>query len=430
MPETRAHAEMPGELSSSGFAELSEVLRGDFPLLDQVGPDGQQLVYLDTAATSLRPRAVLEAVHRFDETCGAAVHRGTHWLAERATAVYEQARTAVAEFLGAEANQFVTTSGTTAALNLAALLFERAELIPAGSKIVATEAEHHSNLLPWQALAQRLGAQFDWIEVTQDGQLDLNQLDKIDQRTKLVAFTHASNVTGALSDVEQLVSQASRYGAWTVLDAAQSAAHQPFNFAALGVDLAACSAHKMLGPTGVGCLLGRSELLQVLPPAVLGGGMVEVVTKTGASYQPPPQRFEAGTAPVAQLVGWAAALDYLGQWGTARLAEREQLLTNYLLDAVTQLPGVQILGPAAGLVSRLGVVSVVVDSVHPHDVGQYLSARGIAVRVGHHCAIPLHHALGAVASTRASIGPYTTVAELDRFVEALGQVRAYFGVDQ
>ncbi|MDR1151814.1 MAG: aminotransferase class V-fold PLP-dependent enzyme, partial [Bifidobacteriaceae bacterium] len=286
---------------------------------------------------------------------------------------------------------------------------------------------HHANLVPWQRLAGRTGADLAWIPVREDGRLDLDALDTlVTARTRVVAFTHASNVTGAVTDVPRVVAAARAVGALTVLDAAQSAPHLPVNPRALGVDLVAFSAHKMLGPNAIGALAGRAEVLDALPPVATGGSMVEIVTMTEATFQPPPTRFEAGTQPVAEAVGWAAALDYLSHLGMDRVAERETELTRRLLAGVAGVDGVRVLGPDSA-VARTGAVAVEIAGVHPHDAGQYLDDQGIAVRVGHHCAQPVHRALGVTASTRASIGVYTTETEVDAFVEALGGVRAYFG---
>jgi cysteine desulfurase/selenocysteine lyase len=424
----------PGPFSAE---ELTRI-RADFPLLATRVRDGQELVYLDSAATAQRPRQVMAAMDQFSTNFNAAVHRGAHALAEEATERYEQARARISAFVGVKAHELIFTSGTTGAINLLALALGNATLgrggaaarrfaLRPGDKIVVTQAEHHSNLVPWQELAARTGAQLEWIGVDAHGRLLVEQSAKIiDQRTQVVAFTHASNVTGAITDVATLVAQAHDVGALTVLDAAQTAPHLPVDFAALGVDFAAMSAHKMLGPNAVGALYGREELLEALPPAWMGGSMVEIVTMAEATYALPPTRFEAGTGPVTPAIGWAAAVDYLSALGMDRVHAHEQALTGQLLDGLADLPGVRVLGPT-DTYDRLGAVAVDVAGVHPHDAGQFLDAQGIAVRVGHHCAQPVHRALGTHSSVRASLALYNTAQEVDRFLEALGQVRAYFG---
>jgi cysteine desulfurase/selenocysteine lyase len=296
-----------------------------------------------------------------------------------------------------------------------------------GDEVVVTELEHHANLVPWQQACRRTGATLRWLGLTDDGRLDETGLaDVIGPRTKVVAFAHASNVLGTVLPVDRLVARAREVGALTVLDACQSVPHFPVDLAALDVDLAVFSAHKMLGPTGIGALAGRREVLQALPPVLTGGSMVERVTMESATFRPPPQRFEAGTPPVSQAIAWRAAVDVLNGLGMARVAAHEHALTERLLAGVARVPGVRVLGPTTAT-DRVGAVSVVVDGVHPHDVGQVLDAQGIAVRVGHHCAQPVHRRYGATASTRASVYLYTTAGEVDAFCEALAGVRPYFG---
>jgi cysteine desulfurase/selenocysteine lyase len=293
---------------------------------------------------------------------------------------------------------------------------------------LVTKAEHHANLVPWQRLAARTGAELVWVPVRPDGRLDLDASETlVTERTRVVAFTHASNVTGAVTDVARLVAPARAVGALIVLDAAQSAPHLPVDFRSLGVDVAAVSAHKMLGPNAIGALLARPEVLDALPPVTTGGSMVEIVTMTEATFAPPPARFEAGTGPITEAVGWAAALDYLSHLGMDRVAERETELTARLLAGVASVPGVRVLGPSDAA-DRVGAVALEIAGVHPHDAGQYLDDLGFAVRVGHHCAQPVHRALGVTASVRASLGIYTAEAEVDGFVAALGGVREFFGV--
>lgn len=418
--------------------ELAAV-RADFPLLERTVRGGQPLVYLDSAATSQKPQVVLDTEVDFYEQRNAAVHRGAHQLAEEATEAFEQARAAVAAFVGADEGEIVWQPGATAAINVVAYAFSNATLgrggeaaarfrLAPGDEIVVTEAEHHANLVPWQELCARTGATLRWIPVADDGRLDLTDLDAIvTERTKVLAFGHVSNVTGAVAPVATLVAAARRVGALTVLDACQSVPNLPVNFHELGVDFAAFSGHKMLGPTGVGALYGRRELLEAMPPTVTGGSMVEVVTMESTTYAPPPQRFEAGTQMVAQAVGMGCAAQYLGELGMAGVARHETELAAEMLK-IADIPGVRVIGPL-DTADRLAVVSFVVDGVHAHDVGQVLDDKGIAVRVGHHCAQPLHRRFGVAATARASASVYTTVEEVVAFREALAGVRAFFGAE-
>jgi cysteine desulfurase/selenocysteine lyase len=414
-------------------------IRADFPLLERTVRGGRPLVYLDSAATSQKPNVVLEAEVDFYEQRNAAVHRGAHQLAEEATETFEQARAAVAAFVGADVGEIVWTSGATAAINLVAYALSNAtdgrggeaaarfRLTP-GDEILVTEAEHHANLVPWQELCARTGAVLRWIGVGDDGRLDLSDLDElVTDRTRVVAFGHVSNVTGAIAPVEQFVAAARRVGALTVLDACQSVPHLPVDLHALDVDLAAFSAHKMVGPTGVGALYGRRELLEAMPPVTTGGSMVEVVTMETTTYAPPPQRFEAGTQMVAQAVGMGVAAQWLDELGMDKVATHEREIAAELLR-ITEIPGVRVVGPL-DVADRVAVVSFVVDGVHAHDVSQVLDDRGIAVRVGHHCAQPLHRRFGVAATARASASVYTSVEDVVAFREALAGVRAFFGVD-
>ncbi|WP_108719746.1 SufS family cysteine desulfurase [Miniimonas sp. S16] len=418
-------------------AELARV-RADFPLLTRQ-VNGHDLVYLDWGATSQKPECVIDAEQDFYLTANAAVHRGAHTLAAEATELFEDARRVVADFVGADDDEIVWTSNATAAINLVAYAMsnatagrggvaaQRFALAP-GDEIVVSELEHHANLVPWQELAARTGAVIRPLPATDEGRLDLDALGTVvGERTRLVAVTHASNVTGAVTDVAAVVDRAHAVGALVVLDACQSVPHLGVDLHALDVDFAAFSGHKMLGPTGIGVLYGRRALLEALPPVTTGGSMVEVVTMTEATYLPPPQRFEAGTQMVAQTVGLRAAAQFLSDLGMDAVAAHEQELTAHLLAGIAQVPHVRLLGPTQA-VDRLGVVAFEVDGVHPHDVGQVLDAAGVAVRVGHHCAQPIHRRLGVASSTRASVGVATTTAELDVFLDALAGVRAYFGL--
>lgn len=414
-------------------------LRADFPILgEQV--NGRPLIYLDSAATSQKPRQVLDAERDFLTHANAAVHRGAHTLAAEATDLFEDARAAVAGFVGARPEQLVWTSGATMGLNLVAYAIDNASrgrggaasarvALQPGDEIVTTAIEHHANLIPWQELAARTGAVLKHIPARADGTLDLDAAASlIGPRTRLVAFTHVSNVLGIVNPVAALVALAREVGALTVLDACQSAPHLPLDLPALGVDLAVFSGHKMLGPYGVGGLYGRAEILEALPPFLTGGSMITTVTLDGAEYLPPPQRFEAGTQPVGPAVGLAAAVRYLDEVGLDRIHAHESALAARLGDGLRAIPGIRLLGDAAG-VERVGLWSFDVDGVHAHDAGQFLDARGIAVRVGHHCAAPLHRQYGITASVRASTALYNTADEIDELLDAVAGIRAYFGAE-
>jgi cysteine desulfurase/selenocysteine lyase len=416
-----------------------ETLRGDFPILGAYIGDSP-LVYLDSAATSQKPQAVIDAEVSFLTSANAAVHRGAHTLAAEATELFEDARATVAGFVGAEPEQLVWTSGATAGINLVAYAIgnatggrggeaaRRFALAP-GDEIVVTESEHHANLIPWQELAVRTGAVLRHIPVHEDGTLDLTAAASvIGERTRIIAFPHVSNVLGIVNPVEHLVALADSVGALTVLDACQSAPHLPLDLPALGVDLALFSGHKMLGPYAIGGLYGRAEVLAALPPFLTGGSMITTVTLDEASYLPPPQRFEAGTQPVSQAIGLAAAVRYLEGVGMDAVHAHEQRLERRLRDGLREVPGLRLLGDPAESVERVALSAFDVDGVHAHDVGQFLDARGIAVRVGHHCAQPLHRRFGLTASVRASAALYTTDAEIDAFLDAVSGVRGYFGV--
>lgn len=428
-------------------AELAAIRR-DFPALRKVGRGGNPIVYLDSGATSQKPSCVIEAESEFYRDFNGAVHRNTHLLGDEATVHFEDAREKLAAFVGGDAEEIVWTKNATEALNLVALAFanasegisadgEEAEAKPSsaesarfclgpGDRIVVTRAEHHSNLVPWQQLAAKTGATLSWLDLTADGRIDLDTLDVIDEGTKVVAFTHASNVTGAISPVAPIVNAARRVGAITVLDTCQSSPHLPIDVGDLGVDFAVFSSHKMLGPTGIGALWGRKELLDAMPPVLTGGSVVADVTMEKTKFLPPPAKFEAGSQPVAQAVAWGSALDYLRDLGMNRVAAHEAAITEYLLARMSQLDGIRILGPS-DTTDRLGVVAFEVDGVHPHDVGQFLDSEDVAVRVGHHCAIPLHRFFGVKASSRATVSLTTTKGEIDAFLSALSRVRRYFG---
>jgi len=402
-------------------------IKADFPILaEQV--NGHPLVYLDSGATSQKPLAVLDAERDFLLHANAAVHRGAHTLAAEATELFEDARATVAGFVGAAAEQLVWTSGATMGLNLVAYSIGNAGLLRPGDEIVTTAIEHHANLIPWQELAVRTGAVLRHIPAHDDGTLDMDAAAAlIGERTRIVAFTHVSNVLGIINPVADIVSLAQGVGAITVMDACQSAPHLALDLPALGVDLAVFSGHKMLGPYGVGGLYGRTPVLESLPPFLTGGSMITTVTLDRAEYLPPPQRFEAGTQPVGPAIGLAAAVRYLDGVGLDRIHAHESMLAERMHAGLIDIPGIRLLGDAAG-VERVGLWSFDVDGVHAHDAGQYLDARGIAVRVGHHCAAPLHTRYGVTASVRASAALYNTTDDVDRFVEAVAGIRPYFGV--
>jgi len=415
-----------------------EKIRADFPILSRTVRDDRPLVYLDSGATAQRPRQVLDAERAFLEQHNAAVHRGAHQLAEEATDAYESARARIAAFVGADPNEVVFTKNATEGINLVAYAFGNASVRTAlgpesarfalepGDEIVVTELEHHANLVPWQELCRRTGAVLRWYSVTDDGRLDLDSLE-LSERTKIVAFAHQSNVLGSVLPVAELVSRARAVGAVTVLDACQSVPHQPVNLTALGVDFAAFSGHKMLGPSGVGVLWGRGELLAALPPFLTGGSMIELVRMEGSTYAPPPQRFEAGVPMTSQAVGLGAAVDYLNGLGMEAVFAHELALTGAALDGLAQVPGVRIIGPR-DLADRGGAVSFVVDGVHAHDVGQVLDDRGVAIRVGHHCAWPLHRRFGVAATVRATFAVYNTPDEVAALVDGVHAARDFFGV--
>jgi cysteine desulfurase/selenocysteine lyase len=402
-------------------------IRADFPILKRVMRGGQQLAYLDSGATSQRPLQVLDAERDFLTTSNGAVHRGAHQLMEEATDAYEQGRADVAAFVGAEPDELVFTKNATEAINLVAYVlgdnrFDRA--VGPGDVIVTTELEHHANLIPWQELARRTGATLKWYSVTDDGRIDLDSL-QLDERVKVVAFSHHSNVTGSVADVQELVGRAKAVGALTMQDACQSVPHQPVDFGALDVDFGAFSGHKMLGPNGIGVLYGRRELLNAMPPFITGGSMIETVTMEQTTYAPAPQRFEAGTPMTSQVVALAAAARYLQDIGMAAVEAHENELVAAALEGLAGIDAVRIIGPTS-LENRGSPVSFVVDGVHAHDVGQVLDDEGVAVRVGHHCAWPLHRRFGIAATARASFAVYNTLDEVDRLVAGVRRAVEFF----
>ena len=407
-------------------------IRADFPILNRVMRGGSQLAYLDSGATSQKPLQVLDAERHFLTTSNGAVHRGAHQLMEEATDAYEQGRDDVAGFVGADGDELVFTKNATEALNLVSYVLgddRFARALGPGDVIVVTELEHHANLIPWQELARRTGATLRWYSVVPDGpdagRIDLDSL-RLDESVKVVAFSHQSNVTGAIAPVAELVARAKAVGALTVLDACQSVPHQPVDVHALDVDFAAFSGHKMLGPTGIGVLYGRRELLASMPPFLTGGSMIETVTMEATTYAPAPQRFEAGTPMTSQVIGLAAAARYLSAIGMAQVEAHEHELVVAALEGLSAVDGVRIVGPTT-TTHRGSPVSFVVDGIHAHDVGQVLDDDGVAVRVGHHCAWPLHQTFGVAATARASFAVYNTLDEVDRLVAGVKRAVEFFG---
>lgn len=389
-----------------------DTLRKDFPILERSVRGDRRLVYLDSGATSQKPYAVLNAERDFYELHNAAVHRGNHQLAEEATDAYEQARATVAGFIGAAADEVVFTRNATEALNMVAYAFSNATLdggpdrftLRPGDEILITEMEHHANLVPWQQVAKRTGATLRWFGVTDDGRLDLDP-DLITERTRIVAVTHQSNVLGTINPIARIAQMAHAVGAIVVVDACQSVPHMAVDVGDLGADFVAFSGHKMLGPTGIGCLWGRADLLTEMPPMLTGGSMIEQVFMDHSTFAPPPQRFEAGVPNIAQAVGLDAACRYLDAVGLQAIHDHEVHLTGLAIEGLNDIAGIRIIGPA-DLVDRGAAVSFVADGVHPHDLGQVLDDSGVAVRVGHHCAWPLHRRFSIPATTRASFYLY------------------------
>ena len=403
-------------------------IRKDFPILARTVRDGKPLVYLDSGATSQRPVQVLDAEREFLTTSNAAVHRGAHQLAEEATDAYEDARAVIARFVGAAPDELAFTKNATEALNVVTYVLgddRWGRHVGPGDEIVVTELEHHANLVPWQELARRTGATLRWYAVTDDGRIDLDSLE-LTGAVKVVAFTHQSNVTGAVAPVEELVRRARAVGALVVLDACQSVPHTPVDFHALDVDFAAFSGHKMLGPSGVGVLYGKRDLLAAMPPFITGGSMIETVTMEVSTYAPPPQRFEAGVPMTSQVVGLGAAVRYLEAIGMDAVAAHEHELTALALELLGAIDGVRIVGPTVAE-NRGGAVSFVVDGIHAHDLGQILDDEGVAIRVGHHCAWPLHRRFGVAATARASFAVYNTVDEVHALAAAIRRAQEFFG---
>ncbi len=404
-------------------------IKRDFPIFSEKMRGGKRLVYLDSGATSQKPIQTLDAERNFYSSQNAAVHRGSYYLAEKASEAYEGARDKVANFLSVKPSEIIFTKSATESINLLAVSFERSHgplAIREGDEIVVSELEHHANLLPWQQLAKRTGATLKWFEMNPDGSLDLSRMDQvITSRCKLVALTHQSNVLGSVPDLAPIIRAAHAVGALFVLDSCQSVPHQPIDIKDLDVDFLTFSGHKALGPTGIGVLWGRSELLGAMEPFLYGGSMIESVTMEDATWAPLPKRFEAGVPNMAQAVGLAAALDYLSDVGLANIHSWELQLTEYALKGLQSIDGVRVVGPQ-GIVNRGGVLSFVVDDLHPHDVGQVMDQYGVAVRTGHHCAWPLIRKLGLVGTTRASFYLYNDFSDVDLLLESVLGARDYF----
>ena len=405
-------------------------IREQFPILQRTVRGDKPLVYLDSGATSQRPLPVWKAEEEFVLQTNAPVHRGSYQLAEEADDAYESARRAIAAFVGADRDEIAFTKNATEALNEVAYVLsdERAGdlYVGEGDTVVITELEHHANLVPWQELCARTGATLKWYSMTEDGRIDLDSLE-LDDSVKVVAFTHQSNVTGAVADVDELVRRARAVGAMVVVDACQSVPHMAVDFHALDVDFAAFSGHKMCGPNGVGVLYGKEDLLKKLPPFLTGGSMIEIVKMEETTFAEPPTRFEAGTQMTSQVVGLGAAVKFLEQVGMDNIHAHEKKLTERALRQLKEIPGLRIIGPE-DTENRGGAVSFTVEGVHPHDLGQVLDDHGVAIRVGHHCAWPLHRACGAQSTARASFYLYNTEEEVDKLVEAIKAAREFFGV--
>jgi cysteine desulfurase / selenocysteine lyase len=423
------HTPRPGAGTASALD--TDAIRKDFPILQRVLHDGKPLVYLDSAATSQKPRQVLDAMNAYYEQHNANVHRGVHTLAEEATALYEGARDKVASFINAPSrDEVIFTKNASESLNLVANMLGWADepyRVDADAEIVITEMEHHSNIVPWQLLSQRTGAKLKWFGLTDDGRLDLSNIDEIiTEKTKVVSFVLVSNILGTVNPAEAIVRRAQDVGALVVVDASQAAPHMPLDVQALEADFVAFTGHKMLAPTGIGVLWGRQELLEDLPPFLGGGEMIETVSMSSSTYAPAPHKFEAGTPPISQAIGLGAAIDYLTAIGMENIAAHEKEIVEYAVRRLQEVPDLKIIGPVTAE-DRGAAISFTLGDIHPHDVGQVLDEQGIAVRVGHHCARPVCLRYGIPATTRASFYLYSTEAEVDALIEGLHTVRAFFG---
>ena len=434
--------EVMGVITGSGFSFDPAVIKKDFPVLARQVRNGRDLVYLDSAATSQKPVAVLDAERHFYETTNAAVHRGVHQLAEEATDAYESARGTIAKLVGADPQDLVFTKNATEAINLVAYAFTNATMLASqgqtlspetrrfvlgpDDEILVTEMEHHANLVPWQQVCAKTGAKLRWVPVTDEGFLELSELGElINAQTRIVALVHASNVLGTINPVRRIAERAHEVGAMVLVDACQSVPHIPVDVGELGADFVVWSAHKMLGPTGLGFLWGKSELLSAMPPFISGGSMIEKVTMQESTFAPPPKRFEAGTPMAAQAVATAAAAEYLNSLGLSEVAAHDEALSAYALDKLLTITGLDIVGPKSAK-GRIGAISFVIDGIHPHDVGQVLDDEGIAVRTGHHCAWPLMQRFKVPATTRASFYVYNEPSDVDALVDGLQRVKRIF----
>ncbi len=405
--------------------------QGDFPILSRKVRGGNRFIYLDSGATSQKPESVITAEADFYRTKNAAVHRGAHLVAEEASDAYEGARANLAKFIGAQTDEVIFTKSATESLNFLAYSFGNKNskiCLKAGDEIVVSEMEHHANLIPWQQLAERIGAKLTWLPITSDGRLDLSKISQvITGKTKIVAITHQSNVFGTIVPIDQIVKAARSVGAFIILDACQSVPHFAVDVKKLDVDFLAFSGHKMLVPTGIGILWGKSELLEQLEPALFGGSMVDSVTMETATWAKAPRKFEAGVPNMAQAVGLSAAVDYLNNVGMANVESHELALTKELLEGLSQISAVNVIGPL-DMKDRGGVVSFTIDGVHPHDVGQVLDQYGIAVRTGHHCAWPLMRKLNLVGTTRASFHLYNDSKDVQALLQGVIKTKEYFKV--
>jgi cysteine desulfurase/selenocysteine lyase len=402
-----------------------EHVRGQFPVLSREIKPGVPLIYLDSAATSQKPRQVIEAMSTYYERSNANIHRGIHQLAEEATVSFESAREKVAQFIGVQsAREVIFTRNTTEAINLVAHSWARPNL-KKGDLIVLTEMEHHSNIVPWQILAQERGIRLAFVNVTEDGLLDLNSFHELlGEKPRLVAFMHMSNMLGTVNPVKEMTRLSHEAGAVVLIDGAQAVPHLPVNVGDIGADFYAFSAHKMCGPTGIGVLYGKEDLLQEMPPFLGGGDMIKRVQLNSFTTNDLPYKFEAGTPPIAEGIGLGAAIDFLNSIGMDAIHQHEKLLIGRMLDRLDEVPGIQVYGPSAD--HKGGVASFSFVGIHPHDVAQILDSQGIAVRAGHHCAMPIHEKFGLPATTRASFYLYNTVEEVDSLIEGLYKVKEIF----
>ena len=397
-------------------------IKKDFPIFDRTIRDGQRLIYLDSGATAQKPISVIDAELNFYRFSNAAVHRGAHQLAEEATDNFENARSIVAEFIGAKTDEVVFTKSATESINLVS--YALTERIKPGDRIVVSEMEHHANLIPWQQLAKRTGAELAWFEVTSEGRLDLSNIDSvITPNTAIIAITHQSNVLGTINPIDAIVNRAGQVGAEVLLDACQSVPHMNVDVNKLGIDYLAFSGHKALGPTGVGVLWGKN--LEALPPFLFGGSMIENVTMTDATWAPAPKKFEAGVPNMAQAIGLGAALQYLSRVGLGKIHDHEIYLAKALIAGLQDIKGINIFGPS-DLVDRGGTVSFTLDGIHPHDLGQFLDSKGVAVRTGHHCAWPLARKFKVQATTRASLYLYNELSDIDALLSGIQDAKKFF----